>query len=48
MNEYEGKKRGLAAAEKRLARQRVMGRGGVLGGSKVTGKTMREIVAEVS
>ncbi|EKC97956.1 zinc ion binding protein [Trichosporon asahii var. asahii CBS 8904] len=48
VNEYEGKKRGLAAAERRLARQRVMGRGGVLGGSKVTGKTMREIVAEAA
>jgi hypothetical protein len=48
LNEYEGRKKGLAAAEKRLQQQRVMGRGGVLGGSKVAGKTMREIVAEAA
>ncbi len=48
LNEYEGRKKGLAAAEKRLQQQRVMGRGGVLGGSKVVGKTMREIVAEAA
>lgn len=48
VNEYEGRKRGLAAAEKRLARQRIMGRGGVLGGSKAAGKSLRDVVAEVS
>ena len=49
VNEYEGRRKGLAAAEKRLAQQKAMGRGGVLGGSSRTaGKTMREIVAEVS
>lgn len=48
LNEYEGRRRGLAAAEKRMKQQLIMGRGGVLGGSKVTDKSMREIVAEVS
>ncbi|GMK53636.1 hypothetical protein CspeluHIS016_0102220 [Cutaneotrichosporon spelunceum] len=48
LNEYQGRQRGLAAAEKRLQQQRVMGRGGVLGGSEVGGKSMREIVAEAA
>ncbi|CAK9780722.1 WLM-domain-containing protein [Cutaneotrichosporon oleaginosum] len=48
VNEYEGRRKGLAAAEKRLQQQRVMGRGGVLGGSRTAGKSMREIVAEAA
>lgn len=48
VNEYEGRRKGLAAAEKRLQTQKAMGKGGVLGGSvRNQGKTMREIVAEV-
>jgi hypothetical protein len=43
-----GKAKGLAAAEKRLATQRKIGKGGVLGGSGTGGKTMKEVIAEVS
>lgn len=43
-----GKAKGLAAAEKRLATQRKIGKGGVLGGSGTGGKTMKELIAEVS
>ncbi|KAK4687762.1 DNA-dependent metalloprotease WSS1, partial [Tremellales sp. Uapishka_1] len=48
LDEYHGKLKGLAAAEQRLARQRVIGKGGVLGGSKTGGRSMREIVAEAA
>ncbi|BEJ13840.1 hypothetical protein CspHIS471_0310140 [Cutaneotrichosporon sp. HIS471] len=48
LNEYEGRRRGLAAAEKRFQQQKVMGRGGVLGGSGAGRKSMREIVAEAA
>lgn len=47
LNEFQGRRRGLAAAEKRLAQQRMIGRGGVLGGTMATGKSMREAVAQV-
>jgi hypothetical protein len=46
--EHVGKAKGLAAAEKRLATQRKIGKGGVLGGSGTGGKTMKEVIAEVS
>jgi hypothetical protein len=36
------------AAEKRLATQRKIGKGGVLGGKSVLGRSMKEVVAEVS
>ncbi|WWC70577.1 uncharacterized protein I206_104528 [Kwoniella pini CBS 10737] len=49
LNEYEGKAKGLAAAEKRLQQQRMIGRGGVLGGSRNTsGKSMKELIAEAA
>ncbi|KAL1408383.1 hypothetical protein Q8F55_005195 [Vanrija albida] len=48
VNEFEGRRRGLAAAEKRLARQVMSGKGGVLGGSSTSGKSMREVVAEAA
>lgn len=47
LNEFQGRRRGLAAAEKRLAQQRLIGRGGVLGGTMPSGMPMREAVAEV-
>lgn len=47
-NEYEGRAVGLAAAEKRLAVQRKIGKGGVLGGRDVKGRSMKEVIAEVS
>ncbi|KAK8858439.1 hypothetical protein IAR55_002666 [Kwoniella newhampshirensis] len=48
VNEYEGKVRGLAAAEKRLATARVIGKGGVLGGGNRDGRSMKEIIAEAA
>ena len=47
VDEYHGKARGLAAAQKRLDTQRKIGKGGVLGGSGTGGKTMKEVLAEV-
>jgi hypothetical protein len=46
-DEYHGKLTGLAAAEKRLAVQKKIGKGGVLGGSSVLGRSMKEVLAEV-
>ncbi|RSH89248.1 hypothetical protein EHS25_002360 [Saitozyma podzolica] len=46
--EHVGKAKGLAAAEKRLATQRKIGKGGVLGGSGTGGKTMKEVIAEAA
>ncbi|WVQ96786.1 hypothetical protein IAU59_003893 [Kwoniella sp. CBS 9459] len=48
VNEYEGRARGLAAAERRLATQRKIGRGGVLGGTGTGGKSMKELIAEAA
>lgn len=48
VDEYHGRAKGLAAAEKRLAVQRTIGKGGVLGGSSTRGRTMKEVLAEVS
>lgn len=48
VNEYAGRARGLAAAEQRLATQRKIGKGGVLGGNSVRGRSMKEVLAEVS
>ena len=48
MPEYVGKAKGLQAAEKRLATQIKIGKGGVLGGSSVAGRNVREVLAEVS
>ncbi len=47
LNEYEGRAKGLSAAQKRLDTQRKIGKGGVLGGSGTAGKTMKEVLAEV-
>lgn len=47
LNEYEGRVKGLSAAQKRLDTQRKIGKGGVLGGSGTAGKTMKEVLAEV-
>ncbi|TYJ58885.1 hypothetical protein B9479_000317 [Cryptococcus floricola] len=47
-NEYDGKKKGLAAAEERLGRAKVLGKGGKLGGSGSAGKSMKELVAEAA
>lgn len=46
--EHVGKAKGLAAAQKRLEVQRKIGRGGVLGGSDYRGRSMKELLAEVS
>ena len=46
-DEYHGKLTGLAAAEKRLAVQKKIGKGGVLGGSSVLGRSMKDVLAEV-
>ncbi|KAL7422706.1 hypothetical protein Q5752_001997 [Cryptotrichosporon argae] len=46
-NAYEGRRIGLAAAEKRLAQARVIGKGGVLGGRRDARK-IREVVAEAA
>jgi len=46
-DEYHGKLTGLAAAEKRLAVQKKIGKGGVLGGSSVQGRSMKDVLAEV-
>jgi hypothetical protein len=46
-DEYHGKLTGLAAAEKRLAVQKKIGKGGVLGGSSVNGRSMKDVLAEV-
>ncbi|ORX40250.1 WLM domain-domain-containing protein [Kockovaella imperatae] len=46
--EHMGKARGLAAAQKRLDTQRKMGKGGVLGGASVAGKSMKEVLAEAA
>ncbi|WVF69288.1 hypothetical protein IAT40_004064 [Kwoniella sp. CBS 6097] len=48
VNEYEGRAKGLAAAEKRIAQQRAIGRGGKLGGTGTGGKSMKELVAEAA
>ncbi|WVR06218.1 hypothetical protein IAU60_003248 [Kwoniella sp. DSM 27419] len=48
LSEYEGRARGLAAAEKRMARQKVIGRGGVLGGTRTEGKSMKDLVADAA
>lgn len=47
--QHIGKIKGLEAAEKRAAKQKSMGRGGVLGGGGVSrvGKSMREVLLEV-
>ena len=47
MDEYHGRLQGLAAAEKRLAVQKKIGKGGVLGGSSVLGRSMKDVLAEV-
>ncbi|WVQ72805.1 hypothetical protein IAR50_002365 [Cryptococcus sp. DSM 104548] len=47
-NEYDGRKKGLAAAEERLGRARVLGKGGKLGGSGSGGKSMKELVVEAA
>lgn len=47
-DEYAGRLTGLAAAEKRLAVQRKIGKGGVLGGRATAGRGIREVLAEVS
>ncbi|ODN95233.1 elongation factor 3 [Cryptococcus wingfieldii CBS 7118] len=47
-NEYDGKKKGLAAAEERLGRAKLLGKGGKLGGSGSAGKSMKELVAEAA
>lgn len=46
--EHVGKAKGLQAAEKRKAIQIKMGKGGVLGGASVAGRSVREVLAEVS
>lgn len=46
-DEYHGKLTGLAAAEKRLAVQKKIGKGGVLGGNSVLGRSMKDVLAEV-
>jgi hypothetical protein len=46
-DEYHGKLTGLAAAERRLAVQKKIGKGGVLGGSSVNGRSMKDVLAEV-
>ncbi|WRT67620.1 uncharacterized protein IL334_004592 [Kwoniella shivajii] len=48
VSEYEGKAKGLAAAQKRLNQQRLIGRGGVLGGQAVQGKSMKELIVEAA
>jgi hypothetical protein len=48
LDEYAGRARGLAAAQKRLDTQKVIGRGGVLGGAGTGGRTMKEVLADVS
>lgn len=48
LNEYEGRARGLQAAQKRFDVQKTLGKGGVLGGSNVKGRSMKEVLAEVS
>lgn len=49
VSEYEGRKKGLLAAQKRLDTQVRVGKGGVLGGAAAgRGKTMREVVAEAA
>jgi hypothetical protein len=48
LNEYEGRAKGLQAAQKRFDVQKTMGKGGVLGGSNVKGRSMKEVLAEVS
>ncbi|EIW73578.1 hypothetical protein TREMEDRAFT_59752 [Tremella mesenterica DSM 1558] len=48
VNEYQGRLKGLTAAQKRLDTQRRIGKGGVLGGSRVLGKSMKEIMAEAA
>jgi len=47
VDEYHGRLQGLAAAEKRLAVQKKIGKGGVLGGSSVLGRSMKDVLAEV-
>jgi len=49
LSEYDGRKMGMDAAQKRLDVQRKIGRGGMLGGtSTVSGKSMKDILADVS
>ncbi|CAD6570264.1 MAG: hypothetical protein TREMPRED_005707 [Tremellales sp. Tagirdzhanova-0007] len=48
LNEYEGRVKGLSAAQKRLDTQRKIGKGGVLGGLGTAGKTMKEVLAEAA
>lgn len=47
-DEYAGRLTGLQAAERRLAAQRKIGKGGVLGGRGTAGRSVREVLAEVS
>ncbi len=46
--QHVGKVKGLEAAQKRLDVQRRIGKGGVLGGRAVAGRSVREVLAEVS
>ncbi|KAK6908365.1 hypothetical protein I203_102366 [Kwoniella mangroviensis CBS 8507] len=47
--EHIGRQKGLEAAEKRMNVQKVIGRGGVLGGSRnMAGKSMKELIIEAA
>ncbi|KAI9631827.1 WLM domain-containing protein [Dioszegia hungarica] len=47
-DEYAGRLTGLQAAERRLAAQRKIGKGGVLGGRGTAGRSVREVLAEAA